>query len=74
MLAGSIDLTAKVTGVLPVANGGSGGSSFTDHGILVGSGSGAFTALGTGSSGEFLISGGSGADPSYTDTIDGGTF
>ncbi|MEC7567729.1 MAG: hypothetical protein VYA01_01830, partial [Bacteroidota bacterium] len=74
MLAGSIDLTAKVTGVLPVANGGSGGSSFTDHGILVGSGSGAFTAIGTGSSGEFLISGGSGADPSYTDTIDGGTF
>ena len=74
MLAGSIDLTAKVTGVLPVANGGSGGSSFTDHGLLVGSGSGAFTALGTGSSGEFLISGGSGADPSYTSTIDGGTF
>ena len=74
MLAGSIDLTAKVTGVLPVANGGSGGSSFTDHGILVGSGSGAFTAIGTGSSGEFLISGGSGADPSYTSTIDGGTF
>ena len=70
----TIDVTAKITGAVPVANGGSGGSSFTDHGILVGSGSGAFTALGTGSSGEFLISGGSGADPSYTDTIDGGTF
>lgn len=27
MLAGSIDLTAKVTGVLPVANGGTGGST-----------------------------------------------
>ena len=38
MLAGSIDLTSKVTGVLPVANGGSGASSLTDGGILVGSG------------------------------------
>ncbi len=64
----------SVTGTLAVANGGSGATSFTDHGLLVGSGSGAFTALAAGTAGQFLISGGSGADPSYTSTIDAGTF
>ena len=64
----------SVTGTLAVANGGSGATSFTDHGLLVGSGSGAFTALPAGTAGQFLISGGSGADPSYTSTIDAGTF
>ena len=36
MLAGSIDLTTKVTGILPVANGGSGAATLT--GILKGNG------------------------------------
>tara|TARA_B100000902_G_scaffold194521_1_gene185855 strand:+ start:713 stop:2473 length:1761 start_codon:yes stop_codon:yes gene_type:complete len=63
-----------VAGTLAVANGGSGATSFTDHGLLVGSGTGAFTALAAGTAGQFLISGGSGADPSYTSTIDAGTF
>ena len=64
----------SVTGTLAVANGGSGGTSFTDHGLLVGSGTGAFTALAAGTAGQFLISGGGSADPSYTSTIDAGTF
>lgn len=64
----------SVTGTLAVANGGSGATSFTDHGLLVGSGSGAFTALAAGTAGQFLISGGASADPSYTSTIDAGTF
>ena len=34
----AIDLTSQVTGILPVANGGSGASSLTDGGILLGSG------------------------------------
>lgn len=33
---GTIDLTAKVTGALPVANGGTGQSSYTDGQILIG--------------------------------------
>ena len=70
----SLNQSAAVTGTLPVANGGSGAASFTDHGILVGSGTGAFTALAAGTAGQFLISGGSSADPSYTSTIDGGSF
>jgi len=44
-LAGSIDLTTKVTGVLPVANGGSGASTLT--GYLKGNGTSAFTAAST---------------------------
>ncbi len=36
MLAGSIDLTSKVTGALPVANGGTGQSTYTDGQILIG--------------------------------------
>lgn len=34
MLDGSIDLTSKVTGVLPVANGGTGSSSATSSGVF----------------------------------------
>ena len=64
----------SVTGTLAVANGGSGATSFTDHGLLVGSGTGAFTALAAGTAGQFLISGGGSADPSYTSIIDAGTF
>ena len=42
--AGTIDLTSEVTGVLPVANGGSGASSLTDNSILTGTGTSAITA------------------------------
>jgi hypothetical protein len=41
----TIDLTAKVTGVLPVANGGTGGVSLTDGGLLVGGGTDQVRAL-----------------------------
>ena len=41
MLAGSIDLTTKVTGILPVANGGTGSSSIT--GYVKGNGTGPFS-------------------------------
>jgi hypothetical protein len=38
MLAGSIDLTSKVTGTLPVGNGGTGQTSATNGGYLKGNG------------------------------------
>lgn len=62
MLAGSIDLTSKVTGVLPVANGGSGASSLTDGGILLGSGTGAVTAMAALAKGTIVVGDGS-TDP-----------
>tara|TARA_Y100000004_G_scaffold129889_1_gene146498 strand:+ start:113 stop:2257 length:2145 start_codon:yes stop_codon:yes gene_type:complete len=40
----SVDLTSEVTGVLPVANGGTGASTFADNSILTGTGTSAITA------------------------------
>ena len=42
--AGTIDLTSEVTGILPVANGGSGASSLTSNRVLTGNGSSAIQA------------------------------
>lgn len=47
---------------LTVANGGSGGSSFTDGGILLGSGSSAFTAMSVLANGQIVIGDGT-TDP-----------
>ena len=49
---------------LSVANGGTGVSTLTDHGVLVGSGANPITALSVGSNGQLLI-GQTGADPSF---------
>jgi hypothetical protein len=47
---------------LGVANGGTGAATLTDHGILLGSGTGAITPLGEASNGQLPI-GSTGADP-----------
>ena len=72
MLAGSIDLTAKVTGTLPVANGGTGAASLTANRMLVANGTSAIAVLGAGTAGQVMLSNGSSA-PAFGD-IDGGTF
>jgi hypothetical protein len=56
--AGSLVLTTD----LAVTHGGSGASTFTDHSILLGSGTAAFTALGAATNGQLPI-GSTGADP-----------
>lgn len=58
----TIDLTTKVTGVLPVANGGTGAATYTDGGMLVGNGSGQFTALPQATNGQIPV-GVTGSDP-----------
>ena len=58
----AIDLTADVTGILPIANGGTGASSLTDGGILLGSGTAAITATAQPTDGQLLI-GSTGSDP-----------
>jgi len=72
MLAGSIDLTAKVTGILPVANGGTGASSLTANRMLMANGTGAITVLAAGTAGQVMQSNG-GSAPAFAD-IDGGTY
>lgn len=49
---------------LAVADGGTGASSLTDHGVLVGSGTGAVTPLSVGTNGQILV-GSTGADPVF---------
>lgn len=49
---------------LPVARGGVGAATLTDHGVLVGSGTSAVDALAVGSNGQVLV-GSTGADPVF---------
>jgi hypothetical protein len=58
--ASSLALTTD----LAVAHGGTGASTLTDHGVLVGSDADAITALTVGTNGQILI-GSSGADPVF---------
>jgi DNA/RNA endonuclease YhcR with UshA esterase domain len=72
MLSGLINLTTKVTGTLPVGNGGTGSSSLTANRLMIGNGTGAITVLASGTTGQVLMSNGSSA-PTFAD-IDGGSF
>ena len=77
--AGDIDVEGNIVyragGTdVQVADGGTGQSSFTANRILIGNGTSALAQVAIGNSGEFLISGGSGSAPSFTNTIDGGTY
>lgn len=57
MLAGSIDLTAKVTGTLPYANGGTGATALTEHGVVT-AGASALTTVAPSTTGNVLTSNG----------------
>jgi hypothetical protein len=50
------------TGTTPVSHGGTGVTTLTDHGIILGSGTGAVTVLGNATNGQIPI-GSTGADP-----------
>jgi hypothetical protein len=68
-----LPLTTGVTGTLPIANGGTNATTTPTSGaVAYGTGTAyGFSAAGT--SGQFLISGGTGS-PTWTDTIPGGTY
>jgi hypothetical protein len=68
-----LPLTSGVTGTLPIANGGTNATTAPTSGaVAYGTGTAyGFSAAGT--SGQFLISGGTGS-PTWTDTIPGGTY
>jgi len=57
-----------LTSALTVADGGTGASSLTDHGVLVGSGTGAITPLAVGTTGQVLV-GATGADPAWASNL-----
>jgi hypothetical protein len=72
IVSGSVaDLSAlSLDTALPVASGGTGASTLTDGGVLLGSGTGAVTALGQATNGQLVI-GSTGADP-VLGTLTGG--
>ena len=70
---GKIGLTTHVSGTLPIANGGTNATTTPTSGaVAYGTGTAyGFSAAGT--SGDFLISGGT-SSPTWTSTISGGTY
>ena len=75
MLAGNIDLTAKVTGQLPVGNGGTGLSSIAKGSVLVANSANTLSALdGGGSNNGVLFYTASSDTLSFVSSINGGTF
>jgi hypothetical protein len=54
----NLSLTTAVTGTLPVANGGTGGTTHTANNVLLGNGTGAFQSVAPGTTGNVLTSNG----------------
>lgn len=69
-LGASVDMTSEITGIAPVGNGGTGANTLTDGGILLGSGTGALTALGVATNGQIPI--GDGTTDPVLGTVTGG--
>ena len=57
---------------VPVADGGTGASTLTDHGVLVGSGTSAVTPLAVGTDGQVIL-GSTGADPVFATLASAGS-
>lgn len=68
-----LPLTTGVTGTLPIANGGTNATTTPTSGAVAYGTGAAYGFSAAGTSGQFLISGGTGS-PTWTDTIPGGTY
>lgn len=65
--SGTLATTSQLlTTPVSVGNGGTGRSTLTNHGVLVGATTSAITQLAAGSAGQVLQSGGGSADPAYS--------
>lgn len=72
---GQLNVATAVTGVLPVANGGTGRSTITAYNLLLGNGTSAPTLLPPGTAGQPLVTLGAGIDPHFAvlGVVGGGT-
>ena len=72
---GQLDLANSnaVTGIAAVANGGTGVNTIGANLLMTGDGTNAVNTIAVGTSGQVLLSAGSGTDPSFGH-VDGGTF
>ncbi len=66
-----INLTADVTGILPVGNGGTGSSSYSTNGVIYGNGTNALLTTGQGGANTVLIA--NNGAPSFSSAITVGT-
>ena len=64
---------SALASAITVANGGTGAATFTANGVMFGNGTSALGVTAAGTAGQVLLSGGSGAAPSFGN-IDGGTY
>lgn len=74
----AVSLTADVSGILPVANGGTGQNALTAHDVVVGNGTSGVTLVSPSTSGFVLTSNGTSADPTFqafsvTTALNGGS-
>ena len=75
MLAGSIDLTAKVTGTLPIGNGGTGLTAAAKGSVILANTANTLSALDGGGSNDSILAYTASSDTiSWATTVDGGTF
>jgi hypothetical protein len=64
---------SSLASAITVPNGGTGAATFTANGVMFGNGTDALGVTAAGTAGQVLLSGGSGAAPSFGN-IDGGTY
>ena len=64
---------SSLASAITVPNGGTGAGTFTANGVIIGNGTSALGVTAAGTAGQALLSGGSGAAPSFGN-IDGGTY
>jgi hypothetical protein len=62
---GKIPLTTHISGTLPVGNGGSGATSFTSKGLLIGNNTGAVTTTNAGTTNGQIIIGSASGSPAF---------
>ena len=75
MLAGSIDLTAKVTGTLPIGNGGTGLTAAAKGSVILANTANTLSALDGGGSNDSILAYTASSDTiAWATTVDGGTF
>jgi hypothetical protein len=61
----AVVLTSEVSGTLPVANGGTGATTLTANGVVVGNGTSAVHVTAVGTAGHVLTSNGTGLNPTF---------
>lgn len=67
----AITFAIQNTGVVPVANGGTGAATLTAHGVVLGNTTSAVNVSSAGTAGQVFISGGASADPAFSSSFIG---